>query len=111
MIELKPAPDDPPSKLKRLPKTSPLRDLTVRIINPAVQQEMGLGLNTSGIVVVEPGPSGSRLGFQSGDIIEEINGTRLIAAEQIDELIGSISRSGQFIISRDGQRLIIRYRT
>ena len=83
----------------------------MRIINPAVQQEMGLGLNTSGIVIVEPGLSGSRLGFQSGDIIEEINGTRLIAAEQIDELIGSISRSGQFIISRNGQRLIIRYRT
>ena len=60
---------------------------------------------------MEPGPTGCRLGFQSGDIIEEINGVRLIAAEQIDELIGSISRSGQFIISRDGQRLTIRYRT
>ncbi len=103
--------DDPPSNLKRLPKTSPLRDLIVRIINPAVQQEMGLGLSTRGIVVVEPGPIGSRLGFRSGDIIEEINGTRLISAEQIDELIGTSNRSGQFIISRDGQRLTIRYRT
>ena len=110
-IELKPAPNDPPSNLKRLPKTSPLRDLIVRIINPAVQQEMGLGLSTRGIVVVEPGPIGSRLGFRSGDIIEEINGTRLISAEQIDELIGTSNRSGQFIISRDGQRLTIRYRT
>ena len=110
-VELKPAPNDPPSNLKRLPKTSPLRDLIVRIINPAVQQEMGLGLSTRGIVVVEPGPIGSRLGFRSGDIIEEINGTRLISAEQIDELIGTSNRSGQFIISRDGQRLTIRYRT
>ena len=110
-IELKPAPNDPPSNLKRLPKTSPLRDLIVRIINPAVQQEMGLGLSTRGIVVVEPGPIGSRLGFRSGDIIEEINGNRLNSAEQIDELIGTSNRSGQFIISRDGQRLTIRYRT
>ena len=83
----------------------------MRIINPAVQQEMGLGLSTRGIVVVEPGLIGSRLGFRSGDIIEEINGTRLISAEQIDELIGTSNRSGQFIISRDGQRLTIRYRT
>ena len=110
-IKLKPAPNDPPSNLKRLPKTSPLRDLIVRIINPAVQQEMGLGLSTRGIVVVEPGPIGSRLGFRSGDIIEEINGNRLNSAEQIDELIGTSNRSGQFIISRDGQRLTIRYRT
>ena len=110
-VELKQAPNDPPSNLKRLPKTSPLRDLIVRIINPAVQQEMGLGLSTRGIVVVGPGPIGSRLGFRSGDIIEEINGTRLISAEQIDELIGTSNRSGQFIISRDGQRLTIRYRT
>ena len=49
--------------------------------------------------------------FNYNKVIEEINGTRLITAEQIDELIGSISRSGQFIISRDGQRLVIRYRT
>jgi type II secretory pathway component PulC len=83
----------------------------VRIINPFVQQEMGLGLDTNGIVIVEPGPNGSSLGFRAGDIIEEINGVTIISAEQIDELVGSSSsRSGQFIISRNGQRLIIRYR-
>ena len=110
-IQLMSAPNDPISKLKRLPKTSPLRDLIVRIINPFVQQEMGLRLDAKGIVIVEPGPNGSRLGFRAGDIIEEINGVTIISAEQIDELVGSSSRSGQFIISRDGQRLIIRYRT
>ena len=110
-IQLSSAPNDPISKLKRLPKTSPLRDLIVRIINPFVQQEMGLGLDAKGIVIVEPGPNGSRLGFRAGDIIEEINGITIISAEQIDELVRSSSRSGQFIISRDGQRLIIRYRT
>ena len=110
-IQLTSAPNDPISKLKRLPKTSPLRDLIVRIINPFVQQEMGLRLDAKGIVIVEPGPNGSRLGFRAGDIIEEINGVTIISAEQIDELVGSSSRSGQFIISRDGQRLIIRYRT
>ena len=109
-IQLSSAPNDAISKLKRLPKTSPLRDLIVRIINPFVQQEMGLGLDTNGIVIVEPGPNGSRLGFRAGDIIEEINGVTIISAEQIDELVGSSSRSGQFIISRNGQRLIIRYR-
>ena len=109
-IKLKSAPNDPPSNLKRLPKTSPLRGLTVRMINPFVQQEMGLGLDATGIVIVEPGPSGSHLGFRTGDIIEEINGLRLISAEQIDEVIGNSSRSGQFVISRDGQRIIIRYR-
>ena len=88
-IQLTSAPNDPISKLKRLPKTSPLRDLIVRIINPFVQQEMGLRLDAKGIVIVEPGPNGSRLGFRAGDIIEEINGISIISAEQIDELVRS----------------------
>ncbi|MEY8830258.1 trypsin-like peptidase domain-containing protein [Sedimentitalea sp. XS_ASV28] len=104
------APDDPPSEEVTLGKRTVLPELTVARANPAVIARFGLPLNTEGVLVTDPGPLGSRVGLQIGDVIREINGDEIAASGDVETALTRPGRSVRLDLMRRGQRLSLRFR-
>ena len=105
------APDEPESEPLELGKRSLLPGLTVANINPAVTMRMQLPLSARGIVVLETGQNGARIGLQRGDILRAIDGREI---RETDDVPTALERSGRridILLERRGQRLNLRFRT
>ncbi len=74
-IKLVEAPEDVPRDTRVLKGRSPFEGLTVANLSPAVAEELRVDMMARGVVVMEVdgGSSGERVGFQSGDIILQVN--------------------------------------
>ena len=60
-----------------------------------------------GVVVIDVanGSYASNLGFQRGDVIEEVNGARIAKTADLEKATGVPNRSWRIIILRRGQRI------
>lgn len=106
------APPEVPSRdLGTLPERSLLPGLTVARINPAVIAEMNLSLEAQGVVVMDSGPFGPRVGLRRGDVILDINGVDMTHPDEVMTLFGGQVRRFGVTILRGDRRIALRFRT
>ncbi|MBD3666021.1 trypsin-like peptidase domain-containing protein [Sulfitobacter sp. TSTF-M16] len=109
-VALIPAPDMPPRDLVTLPDRSLFPALRVARINPAVISEMNLPLEAQGIVVMDPGPVGPRVGLRRGDVILSVN---RVVPQHPDDIVGLFAgqvRRFQLLVLRGDRRISLRFR-
>lgn len=104
------APDTPPREYTELGARSVLPGLAMVRINPAVISEMNLPLEARGIVIVDTGRFGARVGFRRGDIIQEVNGVAIERAEDVATIFGGQVRRFNVILQRGDRRSVLRFR-
>lgn len=104
-------PEVPARDTQTLSERTPLPGLVVANVNPAVSSELGLANDVEGVVVIDPGPYGARLGLQPGDSLIQINGRDVSEARDVAPLLSQAAPRVQLEARRKGQRLIMRFRT
>ena len=104
------APDTPPRDTVHLTDRSLLPGLTVARVNPAVMAEMNLSLESDGVVVLNPGPFGPRVGLRQGDIIQQINGIAVSHPDEAAALLGGQVRRIEMVVQRGARRVGLRFR-
>ena len=104
------APDEPSRAQITLDGQSLLPGLTVARVNPAVMAEMNLPLQTEGVVVMEAGPYGARVGLGAGDVIVSVNNIAIAHPDEAATLLGGQARRIQMVIQRGDRRISLRFR-
>jgi Do/DeqQ family serine protease len=110
LVDMIAPPDDPPREAVDLGELTVLPGLRVGRVNPAVVFELGLPLDTEGVVVLDPGPYGLQVGLQAGDRLLGINGARIDAPRDAER---ALRRAGPVIdieVLRGARRLLLRFR-
>lgn len=92
--------------------SSPFQGATVANLSPAVAEEMNLSGDAEGVVVkdVVDGSAAQRVGFRKGDIILDVNGTRIDSTRTLERAASSDPGLWRLAISRDGQVLRMAFR-
>ena len=103
-------PDSPARNTKTLGGNDVLPGLTVARINPAVIEELGLPVNSEGIVVLDPGRWGARAGLRAGDIITDINGRVIERPAQVARALAKAAPRIAITAIRGSQRIQLRFR-
>jgi len=78
---------------------------TVADLTPALALDMGLALDSRGVVVIEvaDGSRAQRMGLRRGDIIVSLQGTDVSSASQFQTLADQQPRAWEIAILRDGR--------
>ncbi len=79
-------------------------------VNPAVLAEFQLPILPDGVVVLDTGPIGPRIGLQRGDILREINGAEISAPRDVQRAFSKARRSVSMVVERGGQLVLLRFR-
>jgi Do/DeqQ family serine protease len=108
-IALQTAPDTPRDEIT-IRSRSPFSGMKVANLSPALADELqisGGSGGTDGVVVldIDNGSYASNLGFQRGDIIEEVNGAKVAKTRDLERIAGTQSRSWRIVINRHGNRI------
>jgi Do/DeqQ family serine protease len=105
-IALQTAPETPRDEIT-IRSRSPFSGARVANLSPALADELQLDSSASGVVVLEVdnGSYASNLGFRRGDIIEQVNGSRVEKTRDLDRIARSPTRSWRILINRRGNRL------
>jgi Do/DeqQ family serine protease len=91
-VELIAPPEVPPRNETLVQGRSPFAGLVVANLSPAVADELGLRVSSTGVVVldVRGGPA-RRVGFRTGDVLVEVNG---VVLEKVESLSDVVTRRG-----------------
>ena len=103
-------PEDPPRDALKLEKREILTGLHIALINPAVTVELGLPMDADGVVVVDAGQLGRRVGLQKGDIIRAIDRIRIEHPSHVGPALRRAAPNIAIQAERNGQRLLLRFR-
>jgi Do/DeqQ family serine protease len=106
-VELIAPPEVPPREETLVQGRSPFAGLVVANLSPAVADELGLRVSSTGVVVVDVrGGPARRVGFRKGDVLVEVNG---VVLDEVARLSDVITRRGRGLwdiaVERDGQLL------
>ncbi|NQV55036.1 MAG: PDZ domain-containing protein, partial [Rhodospirillales bacterium] len=102
-------PEVPPKNITELSGAQPLQGATVANLSPALADEMGLNLFTTGVVVlkVRGGTTAQRFAFKPGDIIMNINGTDIKSVAGLQKIIVRSGKQWRLSIFRGGRTLTL----
>ena len=103
-------PDNESDAVLTLGRNTALPGLTVGQITPALLSELRLPVSLRGVVVVDPGPVGARVGLRRGDVLLGINNERIQDPADVERVL---ARAGRWIAvdaQRAGRRLSLRFR-
>lgn len=105
-VALQTAPDLPREEIT-IRSRSPFSGAKVANLSPALADELQLPNIDNGVVVVDVdnGSYASNLGFQRGDLIEEVNGKRIAVTKELDAASKTPSGAWRIVIVRRGQRI------
>ena len=86
---------------------SPQEVLSVANLSPALADELQLQNFDSGVVIldIDNGSYASNLGFQRGDVIEEVNGERIAKTRDLERVSKTPGASWRINIIRGGQKI------
>ena len=105
-IKLRAAPETPPRDSSKIEGVNPLSGATLENLSPAVAEELSLEAS-SGVVIadVDDGSTAGRAGFQKGDILVEVNGTKIASSRDAQRAFADRERLWKIVINRNGQIL------
>ena len=109
-VDLISAPDVPKRTITEFDERSFFPALILSSINPAVEAELNLPLDSKGFVVLESGRIAASIGIKKGDILISANGQNLVKAEDIDAILSSGGRRGILLVQRGARKVSIRFR-
>lgn len=104
------APNTPPAEVTQLGTRDVLPGLTVARINPAVADELNLPAGLEGIIVLDPGNAGARVGLRRGDILLGIDGRELTSPKDLGRLLERAGNGVRVDALRGNARLVLRFR-
>jgi S1-C subfamily serine protease len=81
--------------------------MKVANLSPALADELQVNGASEGVVVLDTdnGSYASNLGFQRGDIIEEVNGDKVHKTADLERIARGQNRSWRIVINRRGNRI------
>lgn len=99
------APETRPRETLKIGGRTPFTGITAMNLSPAVAEELSLNFDSEGVVVaaVEPGSPAQEFGFQKGDILLAVNGTRVTSPKVFDELVRGRGYGWRLSLNRGGQ--------
>lgn len=109
-VHLMSVPDLPSRNLTTLDDAAILAGLLLARINPAVISEFNLPLNATGVVVINPGPIGVRVGVKPGDVIEAVGGETMKTPQDVSDALKASGRTVQMDVIRGVSRVQLRFR-
>ena len=106
------APETTPRDAKTIEGRSPFAGATVLNLSPAVAEEIRLPFDAEGVVVadVAEGSPAARIGFQKGDIVQEVNGTRIASTADLARAAGSNPPIWRLAVNRGGETVRMAFR-
>jgi len=106
VVALQTAPETPRDEIV-IRSRSPFSGVKIANLSPALADELQVRNVEEGVVVVDvdAGSYASNLGFQRGDVIEEVNGVRISKTRDLERLTGTPNRTWRIIIIRGGQKI------
>jgi Do/DeqQ family serine protease len=110
-VALQTAPESPREEIV-IQGRSPFTGVKVANLSPALADELRLDTSAQGVVIVEitGGSSANMLGFRPGDVIVEVNGSRIARTRDLETVTGRQSRTWEITIQRGGQKLSVTLR-
>jgi S1-C subfamily serine protease len=86
---------------------SPFSGVKIANLSPALVDELQVRNAEEGVVVVDVdnGSYASNLGFQRGDVIQEVNGERIARTHDLERLSKTQNRAWRIVIVRNGQKI------
>jgi len=98
-------PKTPTPNRTELSGVHPLQGATVANLSPALADEMGMSLLSTGVVVMETrrGGAANRFGFRRGDILQDINGGEIKSVAQLKRIVTRQVDRWAVSIVRDGK--------
>jgi S1-C subfamily serine protease len=105
-VALQSAPETPRDEIV-IRSRSPFSGVKIANLSPALADELQVRNAEEGVVIVDvdSGSYASNLGFQRGDVIQEVNGERIAKTRDLERLSGVPNRSWRIIILRGGQKI------
>ncbi|WP_283643773.1 trypsin-like peptidase domain-containing protein [Marinovum algicola] len=103
-------PDDPPREELVLGRGDRFEGLRLARLNPALRDELGLAANASGVIVLEPGAVGARIGLRAGDILLAVGRYAIERPSEAARLLGQASGRVAVQVQRGNRRLALRFR-
>jgi Do/DeqQ family serine protease len=91
---------------------SPFAGVRVANLSPALAEELRVAEASDGVVVLDVagGSSANMLGFRRGDVVLEVNGTRIGRTRDLEAATSKSNRVWEITILRGGQRLSVALR-
>ena len=111
-LALETAPETVPRDEVEIAGVSPLAGAKVVNLSPAVAEEFAYDGDPEGVIVtaVTPGTSAEIAGFARGDVVLEVNGTRIDSTRRLAAACSARLRIWQVSIERNGRVLSTRFR-
>ena len=103
-------PESPARGAITLSRRTVLAGTEVSNANPALIDELGLPIETLGVVISGAGPTAPRLGLQVGDILIAVNGREIRNPADVEDALRAAGRSGILEILRSGRQMAFRFR-
>jgi Do/DeqQ family serine protease len=105
-VALKTAPESPRDEIT-IRSRSPFSGAKIANLSPALADELQLQNVDSGVVIldVDNGSYASNLGFQRGDVIEQVNGEHIAKTRDLERVSKTTSPGWRIVINRGGQKI------
>jgi Do/DeqQ family serine protease len=105
-VALEAAPDTGRDEIT-LTARSPFQGAKVANISPAVADELRLDSSTEGVVITEltDTATAAGVGFQKGDLIVAVNGTKIGKTSDLDKVTREGARLWRIVVVRGGQQI------
>jgi S1-C subfamily serine protease len=105
------APPETPARAARtLGDKDILSGVSVLQINPAVIVELGLPLNSAGVVVTDAGPLGPRIGLQRMDVLVSVNSRPVETTKDVARLLRRAGSRIELVARRGARQILLRFR-
>lgn len=108
-VALIPPPDSPPREEITLPDDASLPGLTLARINPAVLAELNLPIASNGVVVLDEGQIGRRVGLRRGDVLQRIDRQDIETPAQAAAILSEARRGTTVRAVRGNSRIVLRF--
>lgn len=112
-VVLERAPEGANSVAVTLRGRSPFAGAQVAELSPRLAQRLGMRTDLKGVTVVtvDSGSPAADFGFQTGDIVREVNGATIDSAKTLEAAAAQNTRWWRFTVERNGQTLrqVLRY--